>query len=350
MADMHFDAPFTVLSNFEEMGELRRLEQRKAFKKIIDYIKNEHIKYLLISGDLYEHKYIRKTTIEYLNNLFQSIPETKIFITPGNHDPFLKNSYYNNYTWSDNVYIFNSKPEKYEFDDVDIYGVGFDDFYCKTSKISNIKIENRDKINILIIHGQLNASETIEMAYNPINENELKALGFDYVALGHVHKQMIDNNIVYPGSAVSMGFDELGEHGALDVLLDKNKLNINFIRLDSTEFIERELNISEINTQEELIEKIENEKYESNKLYKYILVGDKKIEINKNKLLKLLNINNLIKIKDESKYPYDLEELSNQNNLKGYFIKEVQNMKRNNKYSDEKINKIIELGLNALTD
>ena len=33
MADMHFDSPFTVLSNKEELGDLRRLEQRKIFKK-----------------------------------------------------------------------------------------------------------------------------------------------------------------------------------------------------------------------------------------------------------------------------------------------------------------------------
>ena len=70
MADMHFDSPFTVLSNKEELGDLRRLEQRKIFKKIIDKIKEKRIPYLFISGDLYEHQYIRKTTIEYINNLF----------------------------------------------------------------------------------------------------------------------------------------------------------------------------------------------------------------------------------------------------------------------------------------
>ena len=37
---------------------------------------------------------------------------------------------------------------------------------------------------------------------------------FDYVALGHIHERKIDgSNIVYPGSLLSIGFDELGEHG-----------------------------------------------------------------------------------------------------------------------------------------
>lgn len=38
--------------------------------------------------DLYEQKYIRKSTIGYINNLFKEIPNTQIFISPGNHDPF----------------------------------------------------------------------------------------------------------------------------------------------------------------------------------------------------------------------------------------------------------------------
>ena len=103
IADMHFDSPFINLSQRELFGDLRRLEQRKVFKKIIEYIKNNNIKYLFISGDLYETQYVKKSTIEYINNLFFEIPDTRIFISPGNHDPYLKNSYYSKYNWSENV-------------------------------------------------------------------------------------------------------------------------------------------------------------------------------------------------------------------------------------------------------
>ena len=47
-----------------KLGNIRRLEQRKAFKKMIEYIKENEIEYLLIAGDLYENEYIRKSTIE----------------------------------------------------------------------------------------------------------------------------------------------------------------------------------------------------------------------------------------------------------------------------------------------
>jgi len=89
IADMHFDSPFTSLGRIEGLSDIRRLEQRKIFKKIIEYIQENNIECLFISGDLYENDYVKQSTIEYINNLFKTIPNTKIFIAPGNHDPYL---------------------------------------------------------------------------------------------------------------------------------------------------------------------------------------------------------------------------------------------------------------------
>ena len=80
IADMHFDMPFTVLSK-NGLAEERRLDQRNIFNKMINYIKENDIEYLFIAGDLYENEYIRKSTIEYINNCFKQIPNTKIYIT-----------------------------------------------------------------------------------------------------------------------------------------------------------------------------------------------------------------------------------------------------------------------------
>ena len=143
IADMHFDTPFTNLSSKNNFGKIRRLDQREVFKKIIQYIEENKIQYLFISGDLYENEYIQKTTIEYINELFKKIPETMIFIAPGNHDPYLKNSMYYNFEWNNNVKIFTSKIEKIELPEVDIYGAGFEDFYCSGLNIENIKIEDK---------------------------------------------------------------------------------------------------------------------------------------------------------------------------------------------------------------
>lgn len=380
MADVHFDSPFTVLASRENLANERRLEQRKAFADTIEYIKENQIPFLFISGDLYEQKYIRKSTIEYINNLFKEIPNTQIFISPGNHDPFLINSFYNTFEWNNNVTIFNSEIKIIETEEADIYGFGFTDFYCENSQIEKINIKNKNKINILITHGSLDASKTLDMQYNPLNSNKLKEIGFDYVALGHIHKANYEenkNNFIYPGSLISFGFDELGEHGFLDVEINKNnseknnlinlkinnnnlnnseinnnnlKINkkIKFIKVDKRIFEEIKLNISEINSEEELIEKIKNIKTERQKNYKVILEGYKNIEIDLNKIQKMVLDENVLKVKDFSKVKYDIKELANQNNLKGVFINRILQREEEGLCTKEEAEQAIEIFINAL--
>ena len=354
IADMHFDSPFVNLSEKDIMGDLRRLEQRKVFKKIIEYIKENNIKYFFISGDLYEHKYIKQSTIEYINKLFEEIPETNIYIAPGNHDPYTKNSYYNKYNWSKNVKIFGPKVEKIETQDANIYGYGFDDFYCSDSGVENIEIEQNEKPNILIIHGNIDGSTIEDMQYNSMSKKMLEEKGFDYVALGHIHKKDYNTEenqkIVYPGSTISLGFDELGEHGMIVGDVEKNKLEIKFVKLDDKQFTKRELNVDNIYSKEELIEKINELKIEENNYIEIILIGNRNFEINKYDLIRYILNNNIIKIKDNTKIAYDLEKLENENTLKGLFIKEMNKKIKNAETEEEKeiIEKSIEIGLASL--
>lgn len=217
IADLHLDAPFTVLNANNRLGEKRREEQLKIFEKVINYIKINKIEFLFISGDFYENEYVREKTIEYINNLFKQIENTEVFISPGNHDPYLKNSYYRTYNWNTNVHIFDNEIKKYSYENIDIYGFGFNDFYIQNSNIENIKIEDKKKCNILVVHGSLDTSPNQEKAYNPMSYKKLKDLGFNYIALGHVHTTNYtkEEKIVYPGSLAALGFDEIGDHGMI---------------------------------------------------------------------------------------------------------------------------------------
>lgn len=354
IADMHFDSPFVNLADKENLGEKRRLEQRKIFKKVIEYIKNNNIEYLFISGDLYEHKYIKKTTIEYINNLFKEIPNTKIYISPGNHDPFLKNSYYNKFNWNENVKIFTNKIEKIETEKANIYGFGFDDFYCTDCGIENLEIEEKNKLNILVMHGTLNGASIEEKQYNSIKSKTLEEKGFDYVALGHIHKldynTLENQRIVYPGSTASLGFDELGGHGMIVGELEKEKINLQFIKLDETEFKIQELDITEINSKEELIEKINELNIEENNLIEIYLTGKRNFEIDTYEIKKFITNEKIIKIKNKTKINYNLEKISEENTLRGIFVKKMLEKINSLENEDEKdiLEKSIEIGLESL--
>ena len=330
IADMHFDTSFTQLNN-SNLGTLRRLEQRKVLKKVIDYIKNNNVKYLFIAGDLYEHKYIRESTIEYINNLFKEINNTEIFIAPGNHDPYLKNSFYSKYNWNENVHIFGPNISKIEYDDINIYGYGFNDFYYTNSEIENFELEDKNKVNILITHGTLNGSNNIEKQYNAISKSILEKIGFDYVALGHIHKNNYneEKNIIYPGSTISMGFDELGAHGMIVGDISKNELDLQFVSLDESEFKIINVDITEMISSDELIENINNLQIDENDYYEIYLIGKRKFEIDKYALKKMITNQRIIKLKNLTKRDYDIQKIVDENTLKGLFVKEILDRMKN---------------------
>lgn len=349
IADMHFDMPFRFIDEKLDLGIKRRLEQREVFKDVITYIQKNEIEFLFISGDLYEHEYVRQSTIEYINNLFHEIPNTKIYITPGNHDPYLKNSYYDKYMWSENVKIFTSDLEIVENDQINIYGCGFNDFYKKDSQIEEIVISEPNKINILITHGSLDGGSDDNREYHPMSRSSLKRLGFDYIALGHIHKSDYDTNIVYPGSTIALGFDELGEHGMIVGEITKQGLKTEFIALDKREFKEISMDISEIYSLEEIVEKINDLKLINEDIYKVIFTGKRKFEIDIAKITKLIENENIVKIKDQTKLDIDIDELENQSTLKGYFIKEVKSAYNKEEINEDIMQHVIEIGLDILS-
>ena len=330
VSDVHFDMPFTTISQRTDMGIERRLDQRRAFKKVIEFVKNNNVDFLFITGDLYEQEYIKQSTIDYINNLFKEIIDTRVLIVPGNHDPLLVNSFYNNYNWSDNVKIFSENIEKVKFGEFCIYGFGFEKYelYDSDKILNNIQLDS-NKINILISHGDVYNNSK----YNYISDNNLKK--FDYVFLGHIHKR----DEYYPGSLISLGFDELGEHGFLyGEIFDKNNIDKKIVPVDDKEFIIRDFDISEIYSKEDLIEKI-NENDSENKFYEINLIGEKNVDTNIS--MKLIN-KSIIKIKDNS--AIRVKE-SSDNSMNGIYFKLLKNKYELNEISEDEYREAYQVGL-----
>ena len=318
IADTHLDMKFENVGPF---GDSRRVEQLKAIRDIVDYIKINKVSYLFIAGDFYEHDYIRESTINTVIKYFEEIPKTKIYITPGNHDPYLKNSVYANYNFPKNVHIF-TKFEVIEEDDVNIYGYGFTNFTSEPFNISGIQMKNNGKKNILIIHGDIYGSRE-DLTYNSMNLRIIEEKRFDYVALGHVHKSNFNKNskIIYPGPILSYKFGGNKENGMVVGEFLGDSLILDYIQLDRRIHEEIELDISEILSQEELINKINSMEINPMNFIKLILVGAKNFEITLIKIKELIEKENIIKVYDQSYISEDLSKVSEEFNLKGIFVK-----------------------------
>lgn len=218
--------------------------------------------------------------------------------------------------------------------------------------MENIQIQNPSKINILITHADLNASNYTTTPYQPISKTKLKQLGFDYIALGHIHKldyQTEENQrIVYPGSTISMGFDELGKHGFIQGIIEKENLQLTFVPVDEKEFMELEVEISQIKDEDELVQYLNSLELLENNLYKIRLTGKRRFEIDVLNLYQWLTKPNIIKVKDDTKPNYELEELKNNYTLKGIFVQELLEEMQKENYTPEELSKILEIGFSVL--
>lgn len=337
VADIHFDMPMISLKGNRDLIKKRRIEQKQAFRDVIQLAKKEKIDCLFISGDLFEHKFVEKNTIEYIISNFQLIPNVNIFITPGNHDPYVKSSPYETYEWPENVTIFNSEYGMISLEDADVYGVGFDDYEMDIDVVKDIKIENEDKVNILITHGTLNGAGH---KYHDIKEKDLNK--FDYVALGHIHDKKVDSSrIIYPGSLISCGFDEPGEHGFVKGEITKEKCDVEFVKLDYKEYKRIELDISNINNFSDVLDKLDL----TDDIYKIIFTGTR--NFNMDELIESINTfdKNVCEIRDNTILPYKFEAIKNEENLKGVFTKkmleEMENMTEQEKNETYKVIELI---------
>ena len=133
--------------------------------------------------------------------------------------------------------------------------------------------------------------------------------------------------------------------------MTKEKIELEFIPLDDESFKEIEVDISEIISKEELIEKINTLEIKENEYIKIILTGSRNFEINKYEIIKFLENERIIKIKDNTEIAYNLEKLANDTTLKGMYAKEMQKkLKQKDITQEEKeiIEKAVEIGLTAL--
>ena len=360
-ADLHFDTPFKELT--KEISQNSKEELLQVFKNIIDLTINEKVQVLLIAGDVFDNLTVNKNTLFFISNQLKRIENVRVFISPGNHDPYNEKSFYKMINWPDNVYIFKGKMQSKEIEELNlvVWGAGFNNNYEHEGLINEINID-KSKINIMVIHGEIESGNS-KNEYNPIYLRDIEKTGIEYVALGHRHKfsgilKSGNTNYAYSGCPQGRGFDEEGERGIIIGDIYNGGVSLNFKSICKRKYITREVQIDDINTYDELISKIlslGNEEELKRNFYKIILKGKVKehFTLKENILMEKVKDNfYYIKFIDKTIIGMNINELSMDFSIRGRFVTKIIRMIQKSNDEEEKniLQNALKLGMQCLSE
>ncbi|PCJ11495.1 MAG: DNA repair exonuclease [Gammaproteobacteria bacterium] len=225
-ADIHLDSPLKGLEKYESAPvEKIREATREAFKNLIAFCLDEQVDLLLISGDLFDGDLKDFKAGLFLTSQLKRLSNANILtvIIRGNHDAEAKMT--KKLHWPDLVHELNvKKPETITFKalNIAVHGQGYAerDIYEDLSQHYPAAIAGM--FNIGLLHTALQGRDG-HAAYAPTSVEKLRAKGYDYWALGHVHqREVVDTNpyIVFPGNIQGRHAKELGPKGVTLVALE----------------------------------------------------------------------------------------------------------------------------------
>jgi len=360
-ADLHFDTPFNEVGQVQ--SKINKEELKRVFMDIIHFCKKESVEILLLAGDIFDNYTINRETLYFIERSFEIIPQTRVFISPGNHDPYGTNSFYKLINWPSNVYIFNDKLEPVEVKELGatIWGGAFKDKYVRESMLKGFS-KKTETINIMVLHGEI-ANSKDGNEYNPITVKEISESGMDYIALGHRHGfsgiNKVENTCyAYSGCPQGRGFDELSDKGIIYGYVSKGAVELDFIKTSRRNYEESKIDISNAFGYEEVVNIILNkisEKDRLENLYKIILVGEISDEFNIDEdTLKDLIASKFYfcRVVDKTTIKINLEKISKGYSMKSIFaqklIKELE--KAETEEEKEIIKMALKIGLSSLSD
>lgn len=341
--DLHLGSPFAFAGDKAPWLVRAQLD---AFVAIIQLCQQVQVDCLLIAGDLFDQPVPDRALVRTVQELLGSLEQTQVLIAPGNHDPAAFDSPYRCEAWPANVRIFLDTLEKVEWPEagVRVFGCGF------TSTVAPIPLPlvppdglDPDWFNLCLVHGDLVGAGS--SPYNPISAASLAEMGYDYVALGHVHAfsgflKERQTTYAYAGCPFGRGFDETGTKGVIIGTLQtqqglghKMALDLRFSPIGGRRFLAQSVNLAGCQDHRQAADAILTALQTAagntwpDHVYKITLTGDLAPDFR----LSLAVLEPLLhgqlfwyRLVDETRQPVDLNELAREHSLRGAFVRQAQ--------------------------
>lgn len=241
-------------------------DQIYILKEILRIINNEKVETVIIAGDVYDRSLPPNEALELFDEFLYQLSgrNVNVFVISGNHDSPERISYggrmmTENKIFLSPVYDGNVKPITLndDYGEVNFYLLPFVrpadirryfpdeniENYTDAVKVAidNMNVDFNER-NILVTHqfvtgAELSESEDIIVGGTDNVSGEVFD-GFDYVALGHIHREQTvgKDNIRYCGTPLKYSFSEAKNIKSVTILDFNDKGNIEYSKIPLTPF------------------------------------------------------------------------------------------------------------------
>lgn len=350
--DLHLDSTFRGLT--PKKARQRREEQRELLTRLKDLAVERAVDVVLIAGDLFDGDGVYYETTQMLAETFARIP-ARIFIAPGNHDPYSDRSPYAAVRWPENVHLFRSEGmERVELPERNavVYGTAFTSKYRDTSPLANFKPDYDEGLTrLMVLHGDLSSGKS---RYGALTAAQIAGTKMDYVALGHIHR-FIDlwreggTAFAYCGCPEGRGFDETGEKGVLLGTVSPGEAQMEFLPLARRRYQEIAVDVTGKEAERALLEAVPAD-CEAD-IYRFRLIGERQEErLDLGRLASLLRGRFFeVQLLDETVPAVDVWARVEEDTLTGLFLRNMRaRLERADAGEKSRLERALRFGLAAL--
>ncbi len=227
-ADIHLDSPLKSLALRDAgLADLVGNATRTTLSRIVDLCISEEVQALVIAGDLYDGGQTSMKTARFLVQEMERLTTAGIpaFLIRGNHDASSKIT--RELVFPDTVKVFSGRAEAVETvwngHAVALHGISFRLPHAPESLLDQFNPPVQGAFNIGILHTSLGGASGHDL-YAPCALSDLQQTGFDYWALGHIHKRAVHTGrttVVMPGIPQGRDIGEAGPKSVTLVLVDE---------------------------------------------------------------------------------------------------------------------------------
>ncbi|MEE1314653.1 MAG: DNA repair exonuclease [Faecalimonas sp.] len=302
----------------------RKREVWDTFESVIAVCEEKQVDLLLLSGDLF-HRQPLVGELKEVNQLFAKLSHTKVVFIAGNHDYVKSNSYYRSFAWSENVYpLLDTQMDCAEFPELatNVYGFSYHQRELAEPLYDTAYAPRKARYEILLAHGG-------DEKHIPVKKEVLAELGYDYIAMGHIHKPQVvlENKAIYAGILEPTDKNDIGKHGYVYGEICEQGVKTEFVPCASREFVHAVVQVEEHTTGTALKEQLRTYIQETGMqhMYKFILQGKRDADIQFD-LESLKTCGTIFELLDETQPAYDFEKLleANEGNLLGKYIESLK--------------------------